>query len=168
MERTDSWILVFSVIVFLTIIFVSATPTMIKTVLIILAIAFLLPFIRNILWKNNLRKIKVALYTSVVFTMWLSLSLILDGESIAYIFIIFFFSLIGNFLYGLPVSLLAEFLSIKFLDYRLIISGFIHIGFGFVPSIFELVLFTPAIICSIIFFALDEMTRKRFSTNTIR
>ncbi|MFE4133606.1 hypothetical protein [Peribacillus sp. YIM B13482] len=167
MIKGNSYILVFSVLVFLIILLVSTTPIIIKTLLVIITIGFLFPIIRNILFKDKFRKIKVAFYSSLSFTIGFFLismieeqSFNLNGELFGFTIILLFYSLIGNFVYGLPVSLIAEFISMKFFNIRFWLSGLIHIGFGLGTYFIEPGFSIPAIICSIIFFALDEITKK--------
>ncbi|MFA1712233.1 hypothetical protein ACDX66_10995 [Peribacillus frigoritolerans] len=171
MIKGNSYILVFSMAVLLTIVLVSTTLIIIKTLLAFIAIAFVFPVMRKLLFKDKFRKIKVAFYSSVTFTIGLFLvslfevpSFKFDGNSLI-ILVVLLYSLIGNFFYGIPASLFAEFISMKFFNIRFWFSGFIHIGFGLatyfiVPGGF----FLFAVICSIIFFALDEIT-KLYSTS---
>ncbi|MGA9224992.1 MAG: hypothetical protein WB217_01475 [Mesobacillus sp.] len=172
MLKGNSYILIFSAIVFLIILFVSSTPILVKTLLVILTIGFLFPYIRRILFKDRFRKIKVAFYSSVIFTTGLFLltfltavineqSFNIRGEFIPYMIIVLIYSLIGNFVYGLPVSLIAEFISMKFANIRFWLSAGIHIGFGLVTYLFVPEFTIPAVICSVIFFTLDEIIRKR-------
>jgi hypothetical protein len=166
MIKGNSYILVFSMAVLLTIILVSTTPIIIKTLLAFITIAFVFPVIRKFLFKDKFRKIKVAFYSSVTFTIGLFLvsffeepSFKLDGDFLI-IMVVLFYSLIGNFFYGLPVSLIAEFISMKFSNIRFWLSGFIHIGFGLATYLIDPGgFFIFAVICSIIFFALDEITK---------
>ncbi|MFJ7362914.1 hypothetical protein ACIQWQ_02190 [Peribacillus frigoritolerans] len=170
MVKGNSYILVFSMAVLLTIILVSTTPIIIKMLLAFITIAFVFPVIRKLLFRDKFRKIKVAFYSSVTFTIGLFLvsifeepSFKLDGFSLI-ILVVLLYSLIGNFLYGIPASLFADYISMKFSKIRFWFSGFIHIGFGLAtyfiaPGGF----FLFAVICSIIFFALDEIT-KLYST----
>ncbi|WP_191274085.1 hypothetical protein [Neobacillus kokaensis] len=167
MIKGNSYILVFSVLVFFIILLVSETPIIIKTLLIIMTIGFLFPVIRKILFQDKFRKIKVAIYTSLTFTIgFFLLSLImnqsinLNGEAFLFVFIVLLYSLIGNFVYGLPVSLIAEFISLKFCHIRFWLSGFIHIGFGLGTFFMAPDFYIPAIICSIIFFIFDEIGKK--------
>ncbi|MFE0507840.1 hypothetical protein ACWF7H_22520 [Peribacillus butanolivorans] len=99
MIKGNSYILVFTVLVSLIIILVSTTPIIIKTLLTVMAIAFLFPIIRRTLFKNNLRKIKVAFYSSLSFTIGICLfsflfseeqSFYLDGDLIGSITVILF------------------------------------------------------------------------------
>jgi hypothetical protein len=83
------------------------------------------------------------------------------GGEFLFIFIVLFYSLIGNFVYGLPVSVLAEWISMKFSTIRFWLSGLIHIGFGLATYFIAPGFSVPSIICSILFFAFDEITRKR-------
>ncbi|MFJ5763694.1 hypothetical protein ACIQAA_32320 [Neobacillus sp. NPDC093182] len=175
MIKGNSYILVFSVLIFLIILLVSTTPIIIKTLLIMVTIGFLFPIIRKILFKDEFRKIKVAFYSSLTFTIGLFLisflssiieeqTINLNGESFIFIIIVMIYSLIGNFVYGLPVSQIAEFISMKFINIRFWLSGLIHIGFGFGTYFIAPDFSIPAIICSIIFFSLDEITKK-YSTS---
>ncbi|MFJ9383746.1 hypothetical protein ACIROD_08305 [Peribacillus sp. NPDC101481] len=167
MIKGNSYILVFSMLVLLTIVLVSTTPIIIKTLLALITIAFLFPVIRKLLFKDHFRKIKVAFYSSLTFTIGLFLvsifeepSFKLDGDFFQIILIVFFYSLMGNFFYGLPVSLIAEFISMKYFNIRFWLSGVIHIGFGLATYFIDPGgFFIFAVICSIIFFALDEITR---------
>ncbi|MFJ7939146.1 hypothetical protein ACIQYG_11615 [Peribacillus sp. NPDC096622] len=166
MIKGNSYILVFSMAVLLTIVLVSSTPILIKTILAIITIAFVFPVIRKLLFKDKFRKIKVAFYSSVTFTIGLFLvsifeepSFKLDGDFLI-IMVVLFYSLIGNFLYGLPVSLMAEFISMKFYNIRFWLSGLIHIGFGLATYFIDPGgFFIFAVICSITFFTLDEITK---------
>jgi len=171
MIKGNSYILVFSVLLFLLILLFSVTPILIKTLLAIIAIALLSPIIRGVLFKDKYRKMKVAFYTSMTFTIgfflfsiFLSIkeehSFHFNRELCIILIIVLFYSLLGNFLYGLPVSVIAEMISMKFFHFRIWLSGFIHIGFGFGTYFLLSDFLIPAIICSIIFYALDEITRK--------
>ncbi|MEH7180587.1 hypothetical protein [Neobacillus vireti] len=165
MLKENSIILVFTVVVFLIILLVSSTPMLLKILLALNAVALLFPIVRKTLLANKGRKIKVAFYTSLIFTVLFYLLAILSDnnltlEVIPFLVIVLLFSLVGNFAYGLPVSIIAELTSNKFLNYRSLISGFIHIGFGLGTFFIEPEFFIPAIVCSVIFFALDEKTSR--------
>lgn len=176
MIKGNSYILIFSVLIFSIIVLVSTTPVIIKTLLVMITIGFLFPIIRKILFKDKARKIRVAFYSSLTFTIGLLLisfvksmieqqSFDLNVEFIVFFIVVLFYSLIGNFVYGLPVSLIAEFISTKFFNIRFWLSGLIHIGFGLSTYFITPDFFIPAFICSIIFFALDEITNK-YSTSS--
>ncbi|MFF2457722.1 hypothetical protein [Peribacillus simplex] len=161
MIKGNSYILVFTVLVMFTIVLVSTTPIIIKTLLAFITIAFLFPVIRNLLFKDKSRKIKVAFYSSLTLTIGLFLVSIFEETSLnsgGDFIVVLFYSLIGNFFYGLPVSLIAEFISIKYFNIRFWLSGLIHIGFGLATYFIDQGgFFIFAVICSIIFFALDEI-----------
>jgi hypothetical protein len=102
MVKGNSYILIFFVLVFFIILFASTTPLMIKAILAIATIGFLFPFFRTIMLKNKFRKLKVAFYSSLVFTIGLFLVSILmedsfhfTGAEFLFIFIVLFYSLIG-------------------------------------------------------------------------
>jgi len=151
-------------LVFLMIVLVSDTVLLVKLLLAIIAILFLFPFFRRILLKGRMRKVKVAFLTSVLFAAGFYLDVYIQSGRMDHVpvssfftdfFLFLLISLIGNFLYGLPVSVLAEFVSTKSSSWRFWISGGIHLGFG------AIVLAPIGFICSIIFFSLDELMRKR-------
>lgn len=164
MIKGNSYKLVFSVVVFLIILLVSSSPVIIKTLLVMITIGFLFPIIRKILCKDKCRKLKVALCTSFIFTVGCFVIALFEDHSFdpneelfSLTIIVLVFSLIGNFVYGLPVSLMAEFISEKLIHFRFWLSGLIHIGFGFGTYLFVPELSVAAMICSIIFFTLDEI-----------
>ncbi|MCK1992135.1 hypothetical protein GW626_17425 [Peribacillus muralis] len=166
MIKGNSYMLVFSMLMLLLIVLVSTTPIMIKALLAVLTIAFYFPAIRKLLFKDKFRKIKVALYSSLSFTIGLLLlsafdepSSTLTGDTLSSMIVVLFYNVMGNFIYGLPASLLAELISIRFFAIRIWLSGFIHIGFGLITYFIMPGLFIPAIICAILFFALDEITK---------
>ncbi|MES9738371.1 hypothetical protein ABWK46_13715, partial [Peribacillus frigoritolerans] len=81
MIKGNSYILVFSMAVLLTIILVSTTPIIIKTLLAFITIAFVFPVIRKFLFKDKSRKIRVAFYSAVTFTIGLFLVSIFEAPS---------------------------------------------------------------------------------------
>jgi hypothetical protein len=76
-----------------------------------------------------------------------------DPETIISISFILLFASIGNFIYGLPVSLIAEYIT-KSMEGRkpLLFSFSIHVFFGFITVFFLGRLGVLAIISSILFF----------------
>ncbi|MFS0634284.1 hypothetical protein AB1K84_00145 [Mesobacillus foraminis] len=172
MIKNDNYTLVFSIILFFTLLLATALPVMVRAGLIIAVIGFLFPLIRRILAKNLLRKMKVACYSALAYTIGLFLvfflipsfqekPFVLNEEFFLFLAIILLFSAVGNFAYGLPVSLLAESISIKYSAWRVWVSGFIHIGFGVAAFFVAPGFWIPAIICSLLFFTFDEITRKK-------
>jgi hypothetical protein len=156
MFNGNSIIIIFTVLVLLIIILVSSTPLLIKTLLALVSIAFLVPIFRKTMMANRGRKIKAAFYTSFAFTILVSI--FTEGSFTWPSFlIVLFFSILGNFIYGLPASIIAELVSMKFSNYRFWVSGFLHIGFGLATYLIEPGFFIPAFICSVLFFAFDEI-----------
>ncbi|WP_163100451.1 DUF6843 domain-containing protein [Peribacillus alkalitolerans] len=70
--------------------------------------------------------------------------------------IVLFYAGIGNIFYGIPVSLLSDFLTRKLRKMRFITAAFIHLFFGSVTIVFIEGLGAYAAICSLIFFFLDD------------
>ncbi|MFT9600700.1 hypothetical protein [Mesobacillus sp.] len=172
MLRAQNIIPNISVSMVLFIIYVSTIPAYIKLVLAIFAMAFLVPIARDIMFENKLRKVRVAFYTSlafsfgfIVFSAMQDFSSV-DIEIIAGFLLVFFFSSIGIFCYGIPASVIAELVSRNFKKYRALVSGSMHIVFGLFTAVFGLSdylepgVFILPTLCSIIFFLIDEYTRR--------
>ncbi len=163
-----------SVVLVLLIIYVSTIPTYIKLLLAIFSILFLIPVAREMIFENRLRKIKVAFYTSLIFSLGFAVAPILnpltsfDVSNVAGFLIVFFFSSIGIYCYGIPASIIAELVSKRYFKYRALVSGIIHIAFGIFTVTFSFSLFDSLhtsvfilpTICSIIFLLIDEITRR--------
>ena len=165
MLKGNSYIIVFSLLFFVIILFVSSTPIIIKTLLIIITIGLLSPTIRMMLFKEQSKKIKVALYSSLTFALGFycasfteESSFYLHSGEIFFFLTVLFFSLVGNFIYGIPVSLLAEFISRKHMNFRVLLSGMIYIGFGCFVYLIDRSFYIPAMICSVLFFIYDEVS----------
>lgn len=112
------------------------------------------------------RKFKVSIFTAFMFTLVFFILGLLNGlhnlglGTLAILITAFLFSLIGCFFYGIPVSLLSDYISEKFMKSRLILSSIIHTGFGLVPLAFKNMEFgIPVLLCSIIFLIIDEILR---------
>ena len=163
-----------SVVLVLLIIYVSTIPSYIKLVLAIFSILFLIPVAREMMFENRLRKIKVAFYTSLIFSLGFAVAPILnplssfDVTNVAGFLIVFFFSSIGIYCYGIPASIIAELVSKRYFKYRALVSGIIYIAFGLFTVTFSLFdslntsVFILPTICSIIFLLIDEITRRSF------
>ncbi|MFP3355732.1 hypothetical protein R0K17_00110 [Planococcus sp. SIMBA_143] len=113
------------------------------------------------------RKAKAALYTSLGLVLVpLLMYTISELEGIdaaafflaSYILLIFLF---GNFVFGIPVSLIADWATARAGKFCVLLVLIIHITFGFISYLFlhDCVIF--AVISSIVFFVVDEILRKR-------
>lgn len=171
MFKGNSFALVFAVIILLFIIFSSTQSLIVRVLFILLSVLFLTPAVRKILFTNYivLRKLKVSLFTSLTFTFGLLLidSLSAFSKAAANAFIInnlmfiIYFSLLFILIYGLPVSMIVEFISTRIPFSRALISGIILVGFGLMTFLISLPFGLMASVCSVIFFALDEITRRK-------
>ncbi|QHA91266.1 hypothetical protein [Bacillus sp. N1-1] len=169
MFKRNSFVLIISILIFILIISISETAPFLKLLLSLLAAAFLFPAFRKHVFQNKMRKLKVALLTSITFSIGLFFSSLPMAGMEAFSFITFMsfivvllYSLLGNVLYGLPVSILAEYLSVKTSRFRIFLSGFIHLGFGFATFFVAPAFFLWASICSVLFFIWDELTRRSY------
>lgn len=151
------------------IIWVAVEPIQIKVLLGVIGLTFLVPQIRTRLYKTSfiIRKCKVAFYSSLVFTFLffsIDIKAFIKDPYIDFtiVFLIFSFSALGYFIYGIPVSLLSDSITTKLKTSRFYASGLIHIGFGLLTYFIGLGLIFPTL-CSVIFFLIDEFLRKRES-----
>ncbi|MCT2536216.1 hypothetical protein NC661_16740 [Aquibacillus koreensis] len=156
---------VFTLIYF--IIWVGVESIHIKVILGIVGLTFL-PRVRKNLYKTPLviRKSKVALYTSLFFTFLL---FILDIKALmtepnmdfTVIILIFLYSFLGSFIYGIPVSLFSDLITANVKKYRFYLSFLVHIGFGLLSFFFLGPLMIIATFIALLFFLIDEFLRKR-------
>lgn len=165
---------IFIISILLLVIFLSSTPLPIKFFMAVMSIVFFVPRIRSIVFGKRMiqRKIKAAVYTSITFTLFWFFGVTifdksLEFEHLSIVPLVFFFSLVGNFSYGISVSFLSEFIINKLTSYRILTSGFVHIGFGLLTYfifIFELFIFS--ISCAILFFVADQLLRRKEISQT--
>lgn len=158
-------------IVFILIIILSDTPYLIKVILSGIMLFFLLPFGDEVFSKERLtRKVKAAFVSTANFVVLLYLfpaliykdALVLSSieESTSFFYVVLFSSFLGFFVYGLPVSLLSDWISIRF-TYRFAMAAFVHIGFGLL--LFQFLYILPAV-CAVVFLIVDEMLRTKSIT----
>lgn len=113
------------------------------------------------------RKAKAALFTSfclVLVPLLMSLIGQREGLDIAafviasYILLLFLF---GNFVFGVPSSLVADWATARAGRLRVLLALFIHIAFGLVSYLFLQAYVIFAVVSAIVFFVVDEILRKR-------
>lgn len=113
------------------------------------------------------RKAKAALYSSlglVLVPLVMYTISELEGVDAAALFLashILLIFLFGNFVFGIPTSLIADWATVRTGKFRVLMALIIHIAFGFISYLFlhDYVIF--AVISSIVFFVVDEILRKR-------
>jgi hypothetical protein len=106
------------------------------------------------------RKLKSAFFTTLILgVLFFLFELIQEGSAVFFILVLFY-SAIGNFLFGIPISFLSDFLTKKLIKYRFIVTGFIHILFGFLTTLVIGRLGLFAGVCSLLFFLLEELQKK--------
>lgn len=152
------------------IVWVGVESIEIKAALYIIVLTFI-PSIRKKLYKTQLviRKIIVALYASI-----LSIILIfvfdlitwfteynMDSADFSFIILVFLSCLLGSFIYGIPVSLLSDFLTAILKSYRFFLALLIHMVFGFISFYIIDALMVVAMLVALLFFFIDEFLRKR-------
>ncbi|AUD14489.1 MULTISPECIES: hypothetical protein [unclassified Planococcus (in: firmicutes)] len=76
----------------------------------------------------------------------------------SHILLIFLF---GNFVFGIPTSLIADWATVRTEKFCVLLALLIHIAFDFISYLFlhDYVIF--AVISAIVFFVVDEILRKR-------
>lgn len=163
-----NFIFIFSIVVVVAILMVSQSPVEVIVFMAFGLGTLCLPGMRNMLVKDGPRKVKAALYTSLVFTFgvfifhfFISLfNGVLYSSDVLSVLMILIFSLMGNFLYGVPASIAAEMISKRFMGNRFWVSGLIHIGFGGLTYFYHPGFSVAAVCCSVLFFMLDERIRR--------
>jgi len=134
----------------------------------VIALAFI-PKISNRLYTPALvkRKAKAALFTSFGLVLLpLLIITVSDWEAMdlsalllaSHILLIFLF---GNFVFGMPVSLISEWATKRAGKIRVLAAFFLHVGFAFVSVFFLKDYMAFAVVSAIVFFVVDEILRKR-------
>ncbi|MEH6986525.1 hypothetical protein [Cytobacillus firmus] len=103
-------------------------------------------------------KIKTALQASILFTFgfWL-LFFFSEGELFSFfLIVVFLYCLFGNVIYGIPVSLLSEFLTRNLAVWRFPASAFIHTFLAAVTYFIVEGFAYYAVIAAVLFFLVDE------------
>ncbi|WP_137791015.1 hypothetical protein [Bacillus sp. E(2018)] len=114
--------------------------------------------------ENLLRKIKSALLASLLLPVLLGIYSIYESgstEDSSFLLIVFFFALVGNLLYGIPVSLLIDLITKKITKFQFLLSGFLHIIFAFISFVIIEGFNTFAIICAVLFFLSEEWQMRK-------
>ena len=127
-----------------------------------------LPGISNKLYKAPLviRKGKVAFYTSFLFALLffifsLMTETTLHNEDYTILILVFLTCFLGSVLYGIPVSLISDFLTANAQEFRIPLSLLLHIGFAIASLFFLNDLMILAVFISILFFLIDEFLRRK-------
>ncbi|MBH0169121.1 DUF6843 domain-containing protein [Fictibacillus sp. 18YEL24] len=113
---------------------------------------------------NLSRKIDSALFSAFLLPGLLSFYFIYDYESYEDLFIlliILFFTLVGNFFYAIPISILIDWITKSCGRFQLLISGFLHIFFGFITFFIIEGLNFFAIACAVLFFLSEEWQKRK-------
>ncbi|WP_129076748.1 DUF6843 domain-containing protein [Anaerobacillus alkaliphilus] len=82
-------------------------------------------------------------------------------DSILFAAIVFVYTAIGTVIYGIPVSLLSDWLTKNMQDYRLLVAGLIHLFFGAATVIFIDFLAYYAVFSACLFFVINEWLHRR-------
>ncbi|MCP3740862.1 hypothetical protein NLX69_14510 [Rossellomorea sp. BNER] len=102
---------------------------------------------------------KTALYASLIFTLgfWL-LGLVQEGEIFfsLLLVLIFLYCLFANVIYGVPVSLLSDYLTKRLAKWRFAAAGFIHTILGVATYLIMEGYAFFALLAAVIFFMVDE------------
>ncbi|MGM0751855.1 MAG: DUF6843 domain-containing protein [Bacillota bacterium] len=107
-----------------------------------------------------MNKLKPAIYTSLILSTFLMTISILDGGIMLFPFVLMY-SLAGNLAYGIPVSLLSDWLTKRLSKGRMMVAGFIHAFFGAITYFVIDGFAWFAVICAVIFFFVDEWLKRK-------
>ncbi|WP_404445467.1 hypothetical protein LG307_19390 [Sutcliffiella horikoshii] len=103
-----------------------------------------------------LRKLVSALFSSIILSIGLLLTSSWNSGEIGYILLVLIFALIGNYIYGVPVSFLSELLTKSLNKSRVYVAGFLYIFFGYITVLVIEGLAIFSIICAVLFYFIDE------------
>lgn len=103
-----------------------------------------------------LRKLVVALFSSIILSIVLLLMSSWESGEIGFIILVLILALFGNFIYGIPVSFLSEFLTKSLTKSRVYVAGFIYIFFGYITVFVIEGLAIFSTICAVLFYFIDE------------
>lgn len=175
MIRENSYVLLLTLILCITLFFFSNTPIYIKCVLIFFSALLFFPAFRVKLTQDHFRKVRVALLTSMMLPVVFMIDLFTFSSSSVTSFTFYYEAIVGSFfmlllfgfygsfgtiLYGIPASIFADYFSYKFEGTaRIFISGFLHIGFGFVTYFIVPDYLILSVGASAIFFMVDEIAK---------
>jgi hypothetical protein len=159
---------IFTLVYFIIWVGVESIP--IKVVLGIIGLTFI-PQVRRRFYKTPLviRKSKVALFSSLFLTLMLLILDIkafiaepnIDFTDFTIIILIFLYSLLGSFIYGIPVSLFSDLVTTNTKKFRFYFSFLVHIGFGLLTFFFLGPVMILSTFCAFLFFLIDEFLRKK-------
>ncbi|TYS17706.1 hypothetical protein FZC78_07545 [Rossellomorea vietnamensis] len=108
-----------------------------------------------------LEKLKPALYSTLIIFSFFFIPSLFEEGAVWFSFIVLFYAAAGNFLFGIPVSLISDLLTRKLDKGRFLAAAGIHIFFGAVTIIFIDGLAFFAVVCAALFFLLDEWEKGR-------
>ncbi|WP_404348045.1 hypothetical protein LG311_19455 [Sutcliffiella horikoshii] len=172
MIKGNSYVLILTLIICITLVFISSTPVYIKSVFIFFSALLFFPIFREKLTQDRFRKVRVALLTSMILPIVFMIDLFTFSYSsvtdyfegiigILFILLLFgFFGSIGTILYGIPASIFVDDFSNRFGGKaRIFISGFLHIGLGFASYFIVPEYLFLTVGASAIFFMVDEIAK---------
>ncbi|TYS69895.1 hypothetical protein FZC76_06620 [Sutcliffiella horikoshii] len=103
-----------------------------------------------------LRKLVSGLFSSIILSLGLLLMSSWNSEEPGLIITVLFFSLFGNYIYGVPVSFLSEFLTKSLTKSRVYVAGFIYMFFAYLTMYMIEGFAFFSIICAVLFYLIDE------------
>ncbi|UAL47001.1 hypothetical protein K7887_19430 [Sutcliffiella horikoshii] len=103
-----------------------------------------------------LRKLVAALFSSIILSLGLLLMSSWDSEQKGFILLVLIFALFGNFIYGIPVSFISEFLTKSLAKSRVFVAGFIYVFLAYIAGVVIEGLAFFSIICAVLFYLIDE------------
>ncbi|WP_223701057.1 hypothetical protein [Sutcliffiella deserti] len=182
MIKGNSYVLILTLIICITLFSFSSTPNYIKGVMIFFSALLFFPVFRAKLTQDSFRKVKVALLTSMMLPSVFMVDLFtLSSSSVTsftfyyetimgslIVLLLFgFYGSIGTILYGIPASIFTDYFSSKYGgQIRIIISGFLHIGFGFAAYFIVPEYLLLTVVASFIFYMVDEIAKWVYHHNT--
>lgn len=89
---------------------------------------------------------------------------IVTPADLSFVLMVIVFTAIGNFVYGIPVSFLSDWVSIKVPSFRFIIAAFIHLSMAVATFVAIEGLYVYAVIAAMFFFIAEEWQHRKLRT----
>jgi hypothetical protein len=107
------------------------------------------------------RKVKSALYSSLILSGVFIIPGLSEPDGWILGLIVLAYSLLGTFVYGLPVSFLSDFLTKKMTKGKIVAAGFVHIILAYLTVFLIDGLAAFAVISAFLFFVIDELLKRK-------
>ncbi|MCA0987220.1 DUF6843 domain-containing protein [Guptibacillus algicola] len=119
-------------------------------------------------------KVLSALFSTLIIgAAWLIFGIINEGrlpgiEDFGFVMMVMVLTAVGNFVYGIPISLLSDWISDRVPSFRFIIAAFIHLSMAVVTFVAIEGLYVFAVIAAVFFFIAEEWQHRKLRTFRVK